>query len=326
MGITSWRPEWNVIGVLVRIINQRTNRLSYRQFQCKNTESFVAPFQFTLICDLTWRAEQFVLNGFIERFLFVSPSESDTLSCLLFQPSRDWIRDKILLLVKGAATSVHLLRTPIRFSCPTNHALRVIIFLLIGLSPPTCLSFLLLRLHNCTNNMVTTVRTVVGAEMRTPLLQGSQMIHPVDPSPEKNKADTQDMLMWMLHIVFLISQFSMAYSIHQEGADSVSFLVVCISIFLFVLTATLYRAVDAKSKTMVLLLLPEINFNITLALVIPHRSALAFSVLLGGSLLFSVFVIVISSRILFNGTERDERMRNSCPGKTSNDLTVCQIV
>lgn len=119
-------------------------------------------------------------------------------------------------------------------------------------------------------------------------------------------------IIWVILPCLLLSQFGMAFLLHDENTAHLSWPICNFSIFLFCITAWLFRhaCADSKMKTPVLwLLAPEISMDIVLALVLFNQVELGFITLLASMLVLSGFVVVTTAHHLF--CRRRESRNNS---------------
>lgn len=135
----------------------------------------------------------------------------------------------------------------------------------------------------------------------------------------------QEMLMWILLAGLMVCQFAMGYMHHQDGTQEVSLWIVCASIGVFLLSAWLYHnTMREGSTTVFLLLLPELAVNAMLLLILLGKFSLAFTTLLGASLVFSAVVVLVSFHHVCSNKNDNEQQEEGVV--ESNALTLCQTV
>jgi hypothetical protein len=141
---------------------------------------------------------------------------------------------------------------------------------------------------------------------------------PGDDEPEDDDDDeensffcccNEDMIMWIVLPALLLSQFGMAFWMHDERTGHLSWTIVNLSIGLFGVTAWLYRhaCADARVETILILLLPEILMDVVLGLVRFNQVALGYMVLLGSMLTLSTFVVGSTTMVLYKRRCREQR-------------------
>lgn len=167
------------------------------------------------------------------------------------------------------------------------------------------------------------------------------MVHHVRRIPVENNKDdcsdesedpsewswTDSFVMWFILPTLLLSQFGMAFMMHDERTSNMSWTIVNVAIALFVMTAWLYRHTchDANIKKIGILLMPEILMDVVLGLVLFDQVSLGFMVLLFGMLCLSTFVVVSTAAFLYS--ERGEGQLESDKEATSGrESKVVQVV
>ena len=142
---------------------------------------------------------------------------------------------------------------------------------------------------------------------------------------EQDSPKSHEMLMWSVLAGLMFCQFAMGYMHHQDGTQEVSLWIVCASIGVFLLSAWLYHNTMREScTTMFFLLLPELAVNVMLLLILLGKFSLAFTTLLGASLVFSAVVVLVSFHHVCSNKNDIEQQDEDVV--ESNALTLCQTV
>lgn len=125
--------------------------------------------------------------------------------------------------------------------------------------------------------------------------------------------------LWVLLPTLLISQFAMAFWMHDEDTANMSWTIVVLSVLFFAVTSWLFRNTcdELKVRTTVLYLMPEILMNVVLYLILLHHDQSGLLVLLVGMLGLAIFVVLCTAWFLF--TSRKVQRKNE-------HGLVCQVV
>lgn len=133
----------------------------------------------------------------------------------------------------------------------------------------------------------------------------------------------EKVILWVILPTMLLSQFGMAFLMHDEETATMSWNIVVCSILLFAMTAWLFRSTceEVGLGKKVLVLLPELLMNVVLALVFFNRADLGLLVLLVGMLCLSVFVIIFTT--IFSYLKLKQRQQKAVDDEQMS-LSVCQ--
>jgi hypothetical protein len=138
-------------------------------------------------------------------------------------------------------------------------------------------------------------------------------------------------IIWIILPGLLLSQFGMAFALHDERTAHLSWHICNFSIFLFCVTGWLFRhaCVDARlEQPVVLLLAPEICMDIILALVLFNQVELGFIAMLASMLVLSGFVVVTTAHFLYcrdddmEPDEEEDEEEEFQPEKEENKISM----
>ena len=174
--------------------------------------------------------------------------------------------------------------------------------------------------------------TSQATELSTPLFDEKV----VEPTNDENRSEEDlveprtcvgELSMGMILCSLLASQFGLAFLMHNGDLADVSLNVVNFGIFLFGITAWLYRNTceDANVRMIALLLLPEILMDVILLLLFFDLVSTGFLVMLSGMLFLSVFVVVVSCIIMYRKPNLEKEENKELPGEPKI-LIACQVV